>query len=409
MKINKPAVTKVLLMSLFASSLVFILLSGCSDRGGDTVLMTPEGKEGRFIDSHVEGLRYSSFNYAGVTGPNGTFIYHPGLPVTFSVGYVTLGTASPEDIVTPIDLVGKDANINHPKVVNIAQFLQSLDLDGEPRNGIAIPEMIQEGLVGHAINFSAEDFPNSDGVQRVFGMLNDNNVYAEERTLVSAEEAQIHLEETLIEIEQEAIEAEANRDTSLNAYIQTPRYHALVIAGTYLNMKGAVLGGTPDYEYFWDFGDGWTSQRKDPGGIPGLVLFDTPGTYTVLFTAMDSNEDSDSDFRFITVIRLSDYSQPYDETVEVYMTMPEDLIRENLNVMTGESLHLPAKIQKGNPPIGYYWIFDNTVAYTWDGDPLDATFTFYEKGRHTIKIFCRDATDDTWVDSVTINVQDNTD
>ena len=397
---NKLAAAKVVLLILFVSLLLFVLLSGCSDRGGDVVLATPGGKEGRFIDSHVEGLRYSSFNYAGVTGPKGTFIYHPGLPVTFSVGYVTLGTASPEDIVTPLELVGGDANINHPKVVNIAQFLQSLDLDGDPRNGIAIPENIREGLIGHSINFSAEDFPNSNGVQRVFDMLNEREVFGEgvERSLISAEEAQIHLEETLFEIKQEA-EAEANRDTTLNAYISTPRYHAIVIAGSYLNMGGTALEGTGPYEFFWDFGDGRTSFREDPG----VILFNTPGTYTILFTAIDSNGDADSDFRFVTAISPSDYGQPLSGSAVILITSPEDM-----NVEKGDSLHLPAVIKNGNPPFQYYWIFDNTVAYTWNEDPLNATFTFTEEGIHKITIYFRDI-DDTWHDSAVINVQDNTD
>jgi len=401
MKINQYNVSKILLVSLFLSSMMFVLLSGCSDRGGDVVLTAPEGKEGRFIDSHVEGLRYSSFNYAGVTGPDGTFIYHPGLPVTFSIGYVTLGTASPEEIVTPLDLVGKDANINHPKVVNIAQFLQSLDLDGDPRNGIIIPENIREGLIGYTINFSAEDFQESSGVQSVFDMLNENNVYGEEvRSLISAEEAQIHLEETLIEI---ALEAEAAIDTSLKAYIETPRYNSLVIAGSYLNIGSAVQGGTEDYDYIWDidFGDlRKTSYNKDLG----FTLFADPGTYTVLFTVIDSSGNSVSDFRFITAVTLLDYGLPNEENVEVYITRPEDL-----NVDKGESLHLPAKIKNGNPPFGYYWRVDNTsVAYTWpEGEsPLDATFTFFKAGRHTITIFCKDSSDDTWVDTITVYVQD---
>ncbi len=81
-----------------------------------------------------------------------------------------------------------------------------------------------------------------------------------------------------------------------------------------------------------------------------------------------------------------------------------------MNIIKGESLYLPAQITLGNPPFGYYWIFDNTaVAYTWpeEGSPLDATFTFFKEGRHKITIYCKDATDDTWVDSVIINVQDD--
>jgi len=397
MRINKVSAARAVFWHLLVSSLILLLLAGCSDRGGDEIMITPPGKKGRFIDSHVEGLRYSSFGYAGVTGKDGTFIYHPGLPVTFSVGHVTLGTASPEDIVTPIHLGPRGADINHPKVINIAQFLQSLDLDGDPRNGILIPEQIREGLAGIPINFSAEDFEGSTGVQRVFDLLNESNVYAEERSLVSAEEAQIHLEETLIGIELEDLEAEENRDKSLKAYIERPRYNSVVIAGIPFNLQGHVQGGTGGYTFFWDMGDDRDSNKKDPG----WTTFDVPGTYTVLFTAIDSGGDSYSDYRFITSIHLLDYSQPYEEMVFVVITRPE-----SLNVKPSESLHLPAEIKKGNPPFGYVWRFDNTVVYTWDENPLDATFTFTEEGRHTISIFCKDAMNDTWVDRVIVNVQE---
>lgn len=401
MKTAKHNFKSILLISLFVSALILAFFSGCGDRGGDVVLRTPEGKEGRFVDSPVEGLRYSSLNYSGVTGPDGTFIYHPGLPLTFSVGHVNLGTVNAEDIVTPIDLAGSNANINHPMVINIAQFLQSLDLDGNPRNGIEIPEIIREGLFGYSIDFSAEDFPVSEGVQSVFSLLNENHIYAEERSLVSAEDALIHLEETLFEIEAES----AEQENILNACILSPLYNTVLVKGlnqtwNHLNIRGTVQGGTGDFSFFWDFDGAVDNSTKED---PGITYFNDTGTYRLQFTAIDNNNDnSDTDFRFITVI---DNFSASDEATEVnIITDPEGHI--DMNVKTGDSVYLPAEITKGIPPFGYTWSFDSSVVYTWDNDPLDATFKFTKQGRYVIKISCTDSKNDYWSDLVYVIVED---
>ncbi|MEB3733367.1 hypothetical protein ULF88_02705 [Halopseudomonas pachastrellae] len=43
-------------------------------------------------------------------------------------------------VLTPLDLAGS-TDINDPVVINIARLLQTLDEDGNPDNGIVIPEL----------------------------------------------------------------------------------------------------------------------------------------------------------------------------------------------------------------------------------------------------------------------------
>lgn len=95
------------------------------------------------VDSLVQGVAYTtSSGLSGVTGVNGTFNYKAGDTVTFKVGNATLGTsvAVPADgIVTLQDIVGvARTNTTDSRVVNLAQFLQSLDNDTDPTNGIII-------------------------------------------------------------------------------------------------------------------------------------------------------------------------------------------------------------------------------------------------------------------------------
>ena len=110
------------------------LLSSCGG-GDDDDADTPAPPvpiTGKFLDSPVEGLTYQSgSNPPGKTDANGTFVYHRGKSLTFTVGGVEVGTL-PDGaaVITPIDF-GLAAT-------NIARFLQTLDTDSDPSNGIDI-------------------------------------------------------------------------------------------------------------------------------------------------------------------------------------------------------------------------------------------------------------------------------
>jgi len=51
-----------------------------------------------------------------------------------------------------------------------------------------------------------------------------------------------------------------------------------------IDFAGSATGGTSPYSYSWDFGNGATSDLKDPSSI----IFDAPGTYTIKLTVTDS-------------------------------------------------------------------------------------------------------------------------
>jgi len=100
--------------------------------GGPTVLL------GVFLDSPVSGISYKTTTQTGTTDINGQFKYVANEPVTFSVGSVTLPSATASAIVTPMDLA-KTSDMSNNAVLNMLVFLQSLDQDGIPGNGIQIP------------------------------------------------------------------------------------------------------------------------------------------------------------------------------------------------------------------------------------------------------------------------------
>lgn len=130
-------------------------LAGCgsSGSGGDV-------QEGVFVDSPVEGLFYVTESRLGTTDSDGTFSYRPGEVVNFYIGSIQIGSAEGQDILTPLDFVPDAEDASHPEVTNILRFLQSLDEDGNPDNGITISDLTISQAESQTLDFalSADDF-----------------------------------------------------------------------------------------------------------------------------------------------------------------------------------------------------------------------------------------------------------
>ena len=150
-------------MKLFRYGLIYLLLAvflaACGGGGGSAPAATspppppppPVTSAGVFLDSAVEGLTYQSgSNSPGTTDANGMFTYTVGETLTFSVGGVELGTLPDgAPVISPLDF-GAAAE-------NIARFLQTLDADGDPSNGIdltAAAAALAETIVGDAVFLS---------------------------------------------------------------------------------------------------------------------------------------------------------------------------------------------------------------------------------------------------------------
>ena len=110
---------------ILAITPLLLVMYGCSS-GGDG---TPTATSGVFIDAEVEGLSFTTDSgITGTTDENGTYSFLPGENVSFSVGGVNLGTVAGAPVCTPFDFAAASTNI--------ARFIQSLDADGDPSNGI---------------------------------------------------------------------------------------------------------------------------------------------------------------------------------------------------------------------------------------------------------------------------------
>lgn len=139
--------------NLLLGSLGWLLVSaGCGSGGSDGPSFIPRPDTqpalvtGIFVDGPVVGLSYSTPTQEGLTDENGTFQYRQGETVTFAAGEVILGSTLGKSVVSPVDLVLNPCSTASTKAVNIARFLQLIDVDGNHANGIEITEDIHELL-----------------------------------------------------------------------------------------------------------------------------------------------------------------------------------------------------------------------------------------------------------------------
>jgi len=135
------------------------------------------GMNGTFIDSPVQGLAYTTPSASGITGENGQFFCNPGEMIQFMIGDVMLGEIQAKDVITPMDFVDpaeRTMGFNHPMLVNMGRFLQSLDADANPENGITITDDVRNEMRGLMIDFhqSILDFETDPNVMTLFVKLN---------------------------------------------------------------------------------------------------------------------------------------------------------------------------------------------------------------------------------------------
>lgn len=147
------------------------------------------------MDSPVEGLEYNTPTQSGVTNANGTFRYMDGEKVMFFSGNVVMGEALGKPVMTPIDMVNGATDEFNPMVTNMARFLQTLDADMDPANGITITDEVADLMLNHMINFnmSVADFENDPNQIMFMDALNAMNPSGPMHMLVPAVDAQNHL------------------------------------------------------------------------------------------------------------------------------------------------------------------------------------------------------------------------
>jgi len=157
--------------------LVAVFIAACggtntsSNRSSNTSAALAEVSSGRLIDSPVKGITAKTGTLSSTTDIDGRFSYRAGETVNFSIAGLSIGTGSALEIMTLLDLVdGARADYSagmsfdeilgkYPAILNIARFLQSLDIDRNTANGIAIPPEAAQLVASYAssIQFAVSD------------------------------------------------------------------------------------------------------------------------------------------------------------------------------------------------------------------------------------------------------------
>jgi len=179
---------------------VALSLSACGGGGGEGGTATTSA-QGVLLDSAVAGIGYRAGSLSGVTDADGRFTYQPGTQVTFFIGDIEIGTVTAGAIVTPLDMVHGASDATHPTVTNILRFLQTLDDDGDPANGIQISAAVRSAAAGMSLDFAqpVSTFGDELAVQNVVSSLTAARSEGQ-RTLVDVEPAREHFRRTLAQI-----------------------------------------------------------------------------------------------------------------------------------------------------------------------------------------------------------------
>ncbi len=222
MKENQYWLTKRL--SCFCMVIIAaMMLFGCGDDGADgkdgtdgqggVCIESPRLKSGLFLDSAVQGLSYVSGNLSGLTGQDGLYNYEEGRTITFRIGDIAIGSDVPVKArMTPLDMVPGAQTYKNTTVTNILRFLQTVDNDLNPDNGILVQEDIGKN---ETLDFT---LPENDFTTAATSLI--SRMFSDGREMVSVEDAQQHFRLTLLNIPGSSVDTDMQQliDETVQTY-----------------------------------------------------------------------------------------------------------------------------------------------------------------------------------------------
>ena len=189
----------LVLSMISAAALMF---TGC---GGGSSSTPAADYNGKLVDSEVAGVSFECGGVTGVTAADGTFGTCPGgSTATFSIGGLTLGSSgvTGDGIFFITDIVGvaRTATDNE-EVLKIAVLLQSLDSDGDPSNGITVPEEAADTIDSFLTQDASIENISADQVVALTGAaVADLQATYPSMVYVPVEDAQANLDDSLGDI-----------------------------------------------------------------------------------------------------------------------------------------------------------------------------------------------------------------
>ena len=173
---------RIVTISILTASV--LALSGCGSSGNNTTTppVAPTTGTAIYVDSAVQGVSVTCGSTTSVTDVNGRFTYEDGKDCQFSVGSIPLRT---ESGLYQDKIVIEDN-------IQTAQYLQSMDYDGDPSNGIMMHE--QTASVMTQQNLTHVPANDQELAEAVTAMEHADMGY--QGRFVHEQEAQEHLNDT---------------------------------------------------------------------------------------------------------------------------------------------------------------------------------------------------------------------
>jgi len=184
---------KVLLTTLMTGTV--LTLSGCGSSSS-----APTTGTAFYIDSAVEGVTVTCGSTVSTTDSLGRFTYVSGEVCSFKLGDILLREKGG---ITEGEKVFENN-------IQVAQFLQSLDVDNNPSNGITISAEVLEILANNGI----VTLPQSDAELASIVQLLQADGVSFGGEYVTEDEARVHLDETSRELDDGSNDDGSNDDGS---------------------------------------------------------------------------------------------------------------------------------------------------------------------------------------------------
>ena len=181
---------------LALSTIAALALLGCG--GSSSTPSSTNTGTGYYKDAAVAGVDYVCGTQTGKTDKEGKFTFEEDKECKFSVAGIPLRTTSADKLID-----GGTIFEDNPKV---AQFLQSIDADGDLSNGIEIDDKVLEALTSALANIDDDTTVLSDDTVLTTVVAEvGSQVEAVPGTVRTDSEVQEHLAQTQTEITKELL------------------------------------------------------------------------------------------------------------------------------------------------------------------------------------------------------------
>jgi YVTN family beta-propeller protein len=170
---------------------VSLILVGCGGSSSSTTeIQTASTGVGFYVDAAVKGAEYVCGSERGLTDAKGKFTFEVNENCTFKVGDIVLREVEANSLTNNMTVFEDN--------VTVAQFLQTIDRDGDASNGIDIPDSTKRVLSNRSIT----TIPNSNETLSSLQSDLDKEDETYNGRVVSEVETDRHLQGTRNEIAQ---------------------------------------------------------------------------------------------------------------------------------------------------------------------------------------------------------------